>query len=1659
MSTLNKNQKMSTIQKKFTSGILVTLLSFFTVFSLNFHGNIAHAALSDVLKGNETLGDWAQGAGEDTVDCLFGGDCGSGSKASTSFTDFKGGMTAPSKEGYSEGLTASDNARDFILNVTNFILGFLGLLAVLIIIYGGFLYMTANGEQDKAEKGKKNITYALVGIIIILSSFALVSTILRAPTGTDEKKGAAEEQVTGSGVQKSFNRLALRLQTMANDIVSLYLFEVEVATDFAKISTSIDTAFNEMSACAESVKDEDAHETMCGDNWGDGLKQKLDTFKANIDQAISLLNNIQQKIPGTNLTSLSKKGEVKDLADALNNYWIAAIGRAEAKAADVGCDDKVSSECHASENSEVFAAFLNMKGPGNEFVGIEIKNQLSDLQGSITDYFKDTINLKKAELKEIYDQVSPVTNIADTQFEALVTLANLKAESGIADDWDAAEGSLKNLVVAFETYAKAKGDAMKTTKDSLETQLATVITQLSELYKVLKDIQFVDTQLTASVVEGNAPLVVNFSAIGSLDPTGKTIQNNQIEWDLDGNGTAGEGLLNKTGSDKVFLNCNEGDKAAVVTNPNPNPAQQQPASNIDKQNVSCTYKAAGTYRVKLLIKSTDAKIGDGISTVIIQVNPPQNKINLKLLPGNDTPIDIIQYNQDGFLITDKDEVTVRASTALNPGITFDATATRSKNDLLTTEASDGAKVKWDYGDGSSTDDNKKILDAIAGNLKKTHKYEKAGTYNVSVEVTDKNRIIDRKLFTLNVQNIAAQLSVNSTNIKVNNEVRFDGSSSVSDGGEISAWTWALSLVDPQTGNLTAVNDFKASEFENQEEVTYNFKTSGKYRMMLTITDNLGQTDSASEDILVTSEPPSSQFKVTTPSEKQPGTVLVDGSRSYDPDNAKADLVYEWEINGQKVTSQTTSGVDWKIVDLAAFNEKTNQFKVKFSKPGTQTITLTTIDPNGYGNGVPQPGKTVEKDITIDNVLDIDWGTTDEPTAQLKLDDASGQYIAPLTVNIVSENATDYEVDFGDGTDVQGGVMDSSNTQPVTHNYKAPGNYLVRATVFDEEDNDNEITRKVYVSGADTPLAVAGIKVNGEDIVSDGVNSIKVNRKDVVTFYASKSKNVDGTGRRLLYSWDYGVGKSTKESFTNTYKDLGTYDISLKVTNEADQSKTSTNGFTLEVVGEAPDLKTLTAVPTGSSLTTPVTVNLTAVGAEDKDGQITRYRWWYYDPNFNTEELGVQVSNSPNASVTIGTRGAQDEKKTYKFAVAITDDENNTVSSEDILDENTIPELEVVNGPNSAPVAKFNVDRTNIMVGESVNFTSASSDPDGTIKAYFWDFEGNGFSDNSNSEGPNLSHTFNTPARDGIKVRLKVRDNNESEAVSDPITIYVDSTSQPPIAAFTTTINDKTVQFQDKSTADEGLTISKWAWDFDTSKDSNGDGTKDNDLESTNQNPTHTYENYSTYFAQLTVTDDEGNSAKVKNLFLIKNPVTPKPAAPTTQQTQPKPAAPTTQQTQPKPATPPLDARLITTPAPSYSDGKIHLKGTSAKVLLDFSTSTGKITKYIIDKNANFDTNGNAVKDDDEDFTATKPGSWETDYFSEYGKIRVRLTVIDETGKKDFVEREIIFDDAKPAPNASGLQANLLGTGPEGVNDIFAVIVSIFGLGVMYTSLRKLKNQK
>ncbi|MFH1427282.1 MAG: Ig-like domain-containing protein [Patescibacteria group bacterium] len=94
-----------------------------------------------------------------------------------------------------------DDPRIIAARVIRIGLGFLGLVALILIIYAGWLWMTSAGEEDKINQAKKILQNAIIGLIIILMAFAITSFIinklLEATTGGPPGGGPSADRPGG----------------------------------------------------------------------------------------------------------------------------------------------------------------------------------------------------------------------------------------------------------------------------------------------------------------------------------------------------------------------------------------------------------------------------------------------------------------------------------------------------------------------------------------------------------------------------------------------------------------------------------------------------------------------------------------------------------------------------------------------------------------------------------------------------------------------------------------------------------------------------------------------------------------------------------------------------------------------------------------------------------------------------------------------------------------------------------------------------------------------------------------------------------------------------------------------------------------------------------------------------------------------------------------------------------------------------------------------------------------------------------------------------------------------------------------------------------------------------------------------------------------------
>ncbi|SEI02395.1 MULTISPECIES: PKD domain-containing protein [unclassified Leifsonia] len=279
--------------------------------------------------------------------------------------------------------------------------------------------------------------------------------------------------------------------------------------------------------------------------------------------------------------------------------------------------------------------------------------------------------------------------------------------------------------------------------------------------------------------------------------------------------------------------------------------------------------------------------------------------------------------------------------------------------------------------------------------------------------------------------------------------------------------------------------------------------------------------------------------------------------------------------------------------------------------------------------------------------------------------------------------------------------------------------------------------------------------------------------------------------------------STSAYFNGTLDEAAIYPSELTAQQVA-------NHYSLATTGTLPN-----QTPTASFTTTQnsLTVNVDGTASNDPDGTIASYAWDFGD--------GATASTA-TASHTYAAGG------TYTVALTVTDNQGSTNTAS--------KQVTVV--ANQPPVASFTSSVSNLTASFDA---SASSDPDGTVASYAWDF-----GDGTTGTGVNPTHTYGSAGT--FTVTLTVTDNQglAGTPAQNPVTTTLPP-NQPPVASFTASTNGLTVSVDGTGSSDPDGTIAGYAWDF-------GDGAT-----ATTATASHAYASGGTYTVTLTVTDNRGGT--------------------------------------------------------------------------------------------------------------------------------------------------------------------------------------------------------
>lgn len=76
------------------------------------------------------------------------------------------------------GLPMSTDLKGTMMKIISVVLGFLGVIAVIIIIIGGFKYMTGGGAEEKNTEARNLIVAGIIGLVIVLSAYAIANFVV-----------------------------------------------------------------------------------------------------------------------------------------------------------------------------------------------------------------------------------------------------------------------------------------------------------------------------------------------------------------------------------------------------------------------------------------------------------------------------------------------------------------------------------------------------------------------------------------------------------------------------------------------------------------------------------------------------------------------------------------------------------------------------------------------------------------------------------------------------------------------------------------------------------------------------------------------------------------------------------------------------------------------------------------------------------------------------------------------------------------------------------------------------------------------------------------------------------------------------------------------------------------------------------------------------------------------------------------------------------------------------------------------------------------------------------------------------------------------------------------------------------------------------------------
>ena len=468
-----------------------------------------------------------------------------------------------------------------------------------------------------------------------------------------------------------------------------------------------------------------------------------------------------------------------------------------------------------------------------------------------------------------------------------------------------------------------------------------------------------------------------------------------------------------------------------------------------------------------------------------------------------------------------------------------AAFTSSVQDLSATFNSDGSmdpdgtimSYSWSFGDNTPAVDQ----------ANPTHEYASAGTYQVTLTVTDDDQATTSVTHDVtvtgpppaNVPPVAAFTS-HATNL----EVDFDGTGSKDSDGSIVSYAWTFG------DNATSA----------AESPTHTYTSAGTYTVTLTVTDNGGATDEVSKDITVTAA-------------QSPAIAMDDFGRTVSNGWGTADTGGNWSVQGGA-----------------------GNFAVANST-GQITLTPGGAGPAAYLRAVSATNVDMTVDLKLDKVPDgssvyaylpVRIDGSDNYQAKIRLLN-TGQVQVYLTkvvggAETTLAGKTVSGVTSGDTLQIR---LQATGTSPTTLSAAVwklgttePDTWTVSATDSESAlQSAGSLGLKVYASGSvtNTPIVASfsnlAVYAPGQTPPANKAPAAAFSasvKHLAATFDSSASSDPDG-GTITGYKWEFGDGETSDQANpTHAYSTAGSYSAKLTVTD----NDGATDSKTIQVVASA-----------------------------------------------------------------------------------------------------------------------------------------------------------------------------------------------------------------------------------------------------------------------------------------------------------------------------------------------------------------------------------------------------------------------------------------------------------------------------------------------------------